>query len=116
MDLKNMENETGFDALEHPVSQPHANNLTFDRYDIIGMLFLMYGWWRIISGSWLIALAFMVIGWLLAFAEGPKRESLVRVIGGVSSDAMALLNSGFQKAQRYLKDKQGKSSTTDVSK
>lgn len=111
-----MENETGFDAPGHPVGQPHASDLAFDRYDIIGMLCLMYGWWRMISGSWVVALVLMAIGWLLAFAEGPKRESLVRVIGGVSSDAIALMNSGFQKAQRYFKDKQGKNSTTDVSK
>lgn len=111
-----MENETGFNALEHPVVQQHAGNPTFDRYDILGMLCMVYGWWRMLSGSWLIALALMAIGWLLAFAEGPKRESLVRIIGGVGMDAMALLKSGLQKMQRHLKNKQGENPTTDVSK
>jgi hypothetical protein len=111
-----MENNTGFDALERPGDQLHAAMPTFDRYDIIGMLCLMYGWWRILSGSWLSALALMGIGWLLAFTEGPKRESLVRTIGGVSTDAIALLKSGLQKSLRYLRDKQREKSANDASK
>lgn len=80
--------------------------LKLDRYDIIGLLLLMYGWWRLLSGSWLVALGCMSIGWLLAFVDGPKRDSLVRIIGGVSSDAWAAVNAGLQKARHYLAEKQ----------
>lgn len=99
---------------EHGFSTSNQE-LKFDRYDIIGLLLLMFGWWRLISGAWLIALGCIVVGWLLAFAEGTTRDSLVRIIGGVSSDVLALLKTGFQKVQGYIAQKH-RSGSSDVGK
>jgi hypothetical protein len=57
----------------------------------------------------------MIVGWILAFAAGPKRDSLVRIIGGISSDVLALLNTGFQKVRRYIAEKQ-RPGSSEVSK
>lgn len=107
--------EQTIDVKPSPISEETSKRISFDRYEVIGLLLLMLGWWRLISGAWLIALGCMVVGWVLAFAEGTKRESLVRIIGSISSDVLALLNTGFQKVRRYIAEKQ-RPGSSEVSK
>lgn len=104
-------------AMEHPVDADEgagsAGQVSFDRYEIIGLLLMMYGWWKLLAQSWIFAILFLGIGWLLAFATGPKRESFIRVVSGVSVDVVRAGRSLAQKASSYIAEKKNDQSGND---
>lgn len=103
-----MENHAGVDETVEATEQ-----VSFDRYEFIGLFMLMYGWWKLLEHSWVTAIFLVGIGWLLAFATGERRETFIRVVSGVSADVIKVARSVVQKVLGYIADKKKDQSGND---
>lgn len=100
-----MNHQTESDGIDELTGQRNISMTSFDRCEIIGLLLLMYGWWKTLSQSWLFALVCLSIGWLLAFATGNARNAFIRIVGGVSADVMSAMRSFGRAALNHIAEK-----------
>lgn len=108
-----LEQHDAIDADLTPITEEISQQISFDRYEVIGLLLMMYGWWKMLAQSWFSAIILIGIGWLLAFATGTKRDTFIRVITGICADVVRVGRSLVYKGSSYIAEKKKDQSAND---